>query len=139
MEENSQRIIVFNDLERINKNDEDTNDEDKNDSENEKSPETKQKRKLFETEVPQTLVVSGNGSQNDSRNEDSPKYSGKRRTSEGSLDGKDNNFATQRAIRSQEGELDSGKSDFGVDTVIFLEHLEALNSAGNYLLSKRSK
>ena len=87
--------------------------------------------------------MSNNDSQNNSRYEDSPKHtpnSGKeRRMSESSVDGRDNNFATAGALRSQEGDLDSGREDFGVDTLNMLELMEALNSAGNYLLSKRSK
>jgi len=132
------RIIIYNERGRVNHNDEDTNDdEEKNDSENERESGSKPHRKMFETEVPQTLLVSNNGSQNDSQ-EDSPKDTpqngrSKRRLSSGSIDGKENQFATER----NEGELDSMKSEIGVDTLNMLEHMEALNSVGNYLLSKR--
>lgn len=118
--------IVFNEIERLDQDEENADDDDtKNETESERDSPVGIKRKLFETEIPQSLLLSHNGSQNDSRCEDSPKDTPKSKN--------ESRFATARAHKGPGGEF-----EIGLDTLNIIEYIEALSSAGNYLLSKNS-
>lgn len=123
---------MFNELERLDNDYKRENDEDGNESEDEGESRAEPKRKQFETEVTPTLNKLSFTDSHESPNH--TPYS----RSRNDLKNERNSENSGTALKSQEIDMDSGKTEIGVDTLNILEHMEALNSAANYLLEKKS-